>query len=221
MPNLDQLLLSLPILLLSLTAHEFAHAWVALRQGDDTAYRQGRVTLDPRVHIDPVGSILFPGIAILSGAPLLGWARPVQTNPNNYRHYIRGDVLVSVAGVCANAVLAVVFAAAVFALTMMAPSLTDIPPVLDTAIDMATYGVVGNVGLIFFNLLPVPPLDGSHVFYHLLPPKAAESYRQLMPYGMLILWGMVLLGGFAFLRPVVRGVTNFLLAPSGWQWGPV
>ena len=81
------------------------------------------------------------------------------------------------------------------AVTMMSPSLTDIPPLLDTAIDMATYGVVGNVGLIFFNLLPVPPLDGSHVLYHLLPAKAAESYRQLMPYGMLILWGMVLLGG--------------------------
>src|SRR3954469_24143583 len=99
--------LALPVLLLAFSVHEFMHAWVALKQGDDTAYMLGRVTLDPRSHIDPIGSILFPAIAAFSpGMPIIGWAKPTPTNPRKYRKYKRGDILVSLAGVCGNLVLA-------------------------------------------------------------------------------------------------------------------
>lgn len=213
MPQLEQLLLSLPGLLLGFTVHEFAHAWVALKQGDDTAYMLGRVSLDPRAHLDPIGSLLFPILAIGSGMPLLGWARPVPTNPRKYRNYRRGDVLVSIAGVTANLILAVAFTIVFGIVLVVARGMAQPPAALETILNMAYMGVAGNVALIFFNLLPIPPLDGSHVFYHMLPPKLGASYRQLYPYGMLILWGLVLLGGFRFLIPVIGGATNLLLAP--------
>jgi Zn-dependent protease len=212
--NLQRVLIALPVLLLALTAHEFAHAWMALRQGDDTAYKLGRVTLDPRAHLDPIGSLLFPIIAIGSGFPLLGWARPVPTTPRNYRHYKRGDILVSLAGVMANALLAVVFAV----LTMIfvaAGGLEARAPVMQTVQQMLLMGITGNVALILFNLLPIPPLDGSHVFYHLLPPHLGASYRRLQPYGMLILWGLVIFGGFNWLWPAINVITHVLLSPMG------
>ena len=211
--DLQRVLIALPVLLLSLTAHEFAHAWVALKQGDDTAYMLGRVSLDPRAHLDPIGSLLFPILAIGSGMPLLGWARPVPTNPRKYRNYRRGDVLVSIAGVTANLILAVAFTIVFGIVLVVARGMAQPPAALETILNMAYMGVAGNVALIFFNLLPIPPLDGSHVFYHMLPPKLGASYRQLYPYGMLILWGLVLLGGFRFLIPVIGGATNLLLAP--------
>lgn len=216
--NLEAVLLALPILLLSLTAHEFAHAWVALRQGDDTAYRQGRVTMNPAAHVDIIGTLVFPALAIGSGMPLLGWAKPVPTDPRNYRDYKRGDILVSIAGVCANAILAVLFAILAFAVVKIAPhtsgAATD---TIRIAFQMLLYGVIGNVGLIIFNLLPIPPLDGSHVMYHMLPPKAASSYQQLYPYGFIILWGLVLTGALNVIWPVIRTISNALLFPTGFS----
>jgi Zn-dependent protease len=214
--NLEAVLLALPVLLLSLTAHEFAHAWVALRQGDDTAYRQGRVTMNPAAHVDIIGTLVFPALAIASGMPLLGWAKPVPTNPANYRNYKRGDILVSIAGVCANAILAVFFALVAFALFQALTAASGAASeTLGIAFQMALYGVIGNVGLIVFNLLPIPPLDGSHVMYHMLPPSAAASYRQIYPYGFIILWALVLTNALDILWPVIRGISRVLLAPIG------
>jgi Zn-dependent protease len=217
--NLERVLIALPVLLLSLTVHEFAHAWMALRQGDDTAYMLGRVTLDPRAHLDPIGSLLFPIIGIGMGMPLLGWARPVPTNPRKYRSYKRGDILVSLAGVMANAILAILFAALVFVFVMVVRGMQSPPQVTETIFQMLLMGVFANVGLIFFNLLPIPPLDGSHVFYHLLPPGLGASFRQLQPYGMLILWGLVLFGGFGWLGGIIRAVAGVLLLPTGLAVG--
>jgi Zn-dependent protease len=213
--DLNQVLLALPILLLSLTAHEWGHAWVALKQGDDTAYKLGRVTMNPAAHVDPVGTILFPVIGMLTGAPLLGWAKPVPTDPRKYRSYKRGDILVSIAGVCMNALLAIGFALLIFGMAAYARSAGALPPLVDTFATMCLYGVVGNVGLIIFNLLPIPPLDGSHVFYHLLPPRLGREYSKLYPYGFLILWVLVLTNALQFLGPTIRSVANLLLAPAG------
>jgi Zn-dependent protease len=215
--DLTPVLLGLPVLLLSLTAHEWGHAWVALKQGDDTAYMLGRVTMNPAAHVDPVGTLLFPAISMLTGAPLLGWAKPVPTNPRKYRHYKRGDILVSLAGVCMNAILAVVFAVLCFWIAFYAQRTGGVPEPLEIFFRMCLYGVVGNVGLIIFNLLPIPPLDGSHVFYHLLPPDLGAEYRRLYPYGFLILWALVLTRALQFLGPAIRGIANVLLAPSGFQ----
>jgi len=211
--DIQRVLVALPVLLLSLTVHEFAHAWVALKQGDDTAYILGRVTLDPRAHLDPIGSLLFPILAIGSGLPLLGWARPVPTTPRKYRNYKRGDILVSIAGVCANLVLAILFAAAAFLFVLGVSQMETRPAFLQTIWHMLLMGVAGNVALILFNLLPIPPLDGSHVFYHLLPPGLGATYRRLMPYGMLILWGLVIFGGFRWMGRLIDVIAGLLLSP--------
>ena len=214
--DLEAVLLALPVMLLSLTAHEFGHAWVALRQGDDTAYMLGRVSMNPAAHLDWIGSVIFPAISIGSGAPLLGWARPVPVNPRKYRNYVRGDVLVSIAGVVMNALLAVFFAILCGVIGQMSQT-TQMPELVTIFFRMCLYGVIGNVGLIIFNLLPVPPLDGSHVMYHLLPAHLGEQYRSLYPYGMFILWGLVLTGVLRVLWPVIAGISNLLLLPSGFQ----
>lgn len=212
--DLNAVLLALPILLLSLTAHEFGHAWVALKQGDDTAYMLGRVSMNPMAHLDWIGTILFPAMAIGSGMPLLGWAKPVPVNPRKYRNYVRGDVLVSIAGVVMNAILAVSFAVLLFLLAAGTRSMDSPPETLSILFRMLTYGVIGNVGLIVFNLLPIPPLDGSHVFYHLLPPRMGLEYRKLYPYGMFILWGLVLTGMLRFLFPLIMIPASLLVGPA-------
>jgi len=191
--RIETLVLSFPVLLLAFCVHEFMHAWVALKQGDDTAYMLGRVTLDPRAHIDPIGSILFPVVGALTGAPLIGWARPTPTNPRKYRNYKRGDILVSIAGVVGNLGLAVLFALLHAGALLIARG-TGPTPFLATADQLFVIGVFLNIMLIFFNLLPVPPLDGSHVLYHLLPVNLAHAYRQLFPYGMFVLYALLFLG---------------------------
>jgi Zn-dependent protease len=212
--DLNAVLLALPILLLSLTAHEWGHAWVALKQGDDTAYMLGRVTMNPAAHVDPIGTLLFPAIAIGSGAPLLGWAKPVPTNPRKYRNYVRGDILVSIAGVVMNAILALAFALVLFIMARATAGMETVPESLSIFARMCTYGVQGNIGLIVFNLLPIPPLDGSHVFYHLLPPRWGAEYRKLYPYGFLILWGLVLTGVLRVLFPLIVYPFLFLVGPA-------
>jgi len=215
--DLEAVLLALPVLLLSLTAHEFGHAWVALKQGDDTAYMLGRVSMNPMAHLDWIGTILFPAMAIGSGMPLLGWAKPVPVNPRKYRSYVRGDILVSIAGVAMNALLAVGFAILCALIGQLARSTGELPELVGIFFTMCLYGVMGNIGLIIFNLLPIPPLDGSHVMYHLLPPRLGQEYRKLYPYGMFILWGLVLTGVLRVLGPAIQGLTNVLLIPSGYQ----
>jgi Zn-dependent protease len=212
--DLNAVLLALPVLLLSLTAHEWGHAWVALQQGDDTAYREGRVTMNPAAHVDPIGTLLFPAMAIGMGMPLLGWAKPVPTNPRKYRRYVRGDILVSIAGVCMNAILALGFALALWILAVSTRNMADVPNVLRIAAEMGFYGVYGNLGLIVFNLLPIPPLDGSHVFYHLLPPRWGAEYRRLYPYGFLFLWALVLTGVLSVLRPLIVYPLLALIDPA-------
>lgn len=206
-------LLALPVLLLAFCVHEFMHAWVALKQGDDTAYRAGRVTLDPRSHIDPIGSLLFPFIGAITGAPLIGWAKPTPTDPRKYRKYKQGDILVSLAGVVGNLGLAVMFAL----LTVGARAALHAAPgngFVATAHDLFVTGVVVNVFLIFFNLLPVPPLDGSHVLYHLLPANIAHAYRQLYPYGFVILYMLLILQVLDRLAIPAMAVARVLLWPA-------
>lgn len=212
--DLTTVLLALPVLLLSLTAHEWGHAWVALKQGDDTAYMLGRVSMNPAAHLDPVGSLLFPALAIGSGFPLLGWAKPVPTNPRKYRNYVRGDILVSIAGVVMNALLAVGFAIVLFAIAAITRNMGSPPETLGILFRMCVYGVMANVGLIVFNLLPIPPLDGSHVFYHILPPNLGAEYRKLYPYGFLILWALVLTGVLRVLAPLIWVPSSLLMGPA-------
>jgi len=207
------LVLSLPVLLLAFSVHEFMHAWVALKQGDDTAYMLGRVTLDPRSHIDPIGSLLFPVIGALSNAPIIGWARPTPTDPRKYRNYKRGDILVSLAGVVGNLGLAVFFALLHLLAVVIAHS-TGVTGFLRTADELFVIGVQLNIFLIFFNLLPVPPLDGSRVMYHLLPANLAHAYRQLFPYGFIILYMLLFLRVLDVIQRPAWFFTDLFLWPA-------
>jgi Zn-dependent protease len=202
---MEELLIALPVLIFSVVLHEVAHGWVALREGDNTAAMLGRLTLNPIPHLDPVGSLLVPGIlALLPGGIIFGWARPVPVNPRNFRNYKRGDILVSLAGVTVNFLLAIAFTLLLAGVEWgyrFAPGLAASWQVIA---QMAQYGVLINLVLMLFNLIPIPPLDGSHVFYYLLPPRLAVRYRQIGARGMLILMLLLFLGGFAFLAVPVR-----------------
>ena len=183
------------MLVFAMVAHEYAHAVTALRQGDDTAYSLGRVTLNPLPHIDPWMSIVMPALIwfATNGAYTFGGAKPVPVNPRKYRNYRKGDILVSAAGVATNLVLALVWSVLFVLLGLLAASIPSAIPVLDTAQRMMVYGIWLNLILCFFNLIPIPPLDGSHLLYHLLPPRAGDWYRGLQRFGYLPLFALIFL----------------------------
>ncbi|MBM4019235.1 MAG: site-2 protease family protein [Planctomycetes bacterium] len=196
--DIVDILLRAPVIFFSLTIHEFMHAWTAWKCGDDTALRQGRVTLNPLAHLDPIGTI-----ALFIGP--IGWARPVPVSPYNFNNPRRDEILVSGAGVAANFAFAVVCAAALRLFIGDIARLGEFGPIVFT---MLTYACFANFGLAVFNLLPIPPLDGSHILRELLPGEAAMRFAEVGRYGVFILIGMVLLGRtvhFSFLG--YEGVT--------------
>jgi Zn-dependent protease len=204
--EVQDLILFLPVLLFSVILHEYAHGWMAQRQGDNTAYMLGRLTLNPIPHIDPIGSVLVPALLIMAGSPfVLGWAKPVPVNPRNYRNYKRGDILVSLAGIAVNLALAVIATLALILVIYLARGVPAGAPTFDAVKQMMVWTVRINLVLAFFNLIPIPPLDGSHVLYHLLPPKLGLAYRGLYQYGMFILLALMMIG---------RPIFNMLMLPA-------
>jgi Zn-dependent protease len=200
---MEKLLLMLPPLIFSIVLHEVAHGWVAKKQGDPTAYMLGRLTLNPIPHIDPVGSLLVPAmLALLPGGFIFGWAKPVPINPRNFRNFKRGDILVSLAGVTANCLLAFGFVFVMAAAEALARGAPGLIRTWGIVYDMAQYGVLINFVLMLFNLIPIPPLDGSHVFYYLLPPRLAVKYRQIGMRGMVVLMLLIWFGGGFLFAPV-------------------
>ena len=181
------------MLLFSVIAHEYAHGYAALKQGDTTALSLGRLTWNPIKHIDPWMTILMPLLLwyASNGSVVLGGAKPVPVDPRNYRHYRRGDIIVSLAGVFANLLIAIacVLLIALVGLASRADALSSSAGVVQA---MLITGVRINMMLLAFNLLPIPPLDGSHVVKHLLPPAWALQYQRVGFYGVfvlvLILW---------------------------------
>jgi Zn-dependent protease len=190
------------VLLLSLTIHEAAHAWTADKLGDPTARALGRVSLNPLVHIDWIGTVLLPLIAMVSNLPLIGWAKPVPVNVRNLRHHRRDFMLVAAAGPISNLLQAMVYAVLFrFAWSADAETLGLLPRAL-------YLGVQVNLLLAFFNLIPVPPLDGGNVLLGLLPPRLAATYSQLRQYGFLILYALMFTGvASAMMMPP----TNFMM----------
>jgi Zn-dependent protease len=223
--TLQTILLYAPVLLFSVIAHEIAHGYAALRQGDRTALEAGRLSWNPARHIDLYLTIILPlltitGSVLAGGQPLIfGGAKPVPVNPGAYRHVRRGDIIVSLAGVATNAVIAVactVLIVVVGALGRAVPTLEGPLGILQV---MLVIGIQLNAVLIAFNLLPIPPLDGSHVFKYLLPRALAERYVQFGRYGLLIL---ILLLSFgervlqAWMGPAMRAARTAVdtVAPS-------
>ena len=202
----NDLFLYLPVLLFSVVLHEYAHGWQALREGDDTAYMLGRLTLNPIPHIDLFGSILLPLMLALLNSPfMIGWAKPVPVNPRKYRNYKAGDIRVSLAGIVVNIGLAFIGTFVLVGLIHIADYVPALTPTFQVLAQMVQYGILINLVLAFFNLIPIPPLDGSHVLYHLLPPHIGMRYRELNRYGMLILMVLLMVG---------RPVFGVLMAPA-------
>ena len=179
-------ILAAPVLLFSVVAHEVAHGYAALKQGDDTALMLGRLTFNPVKHIDPFMTIILPLMLAYFGGPILGGAKPVPVNPRKYRKFKRGDIIVSLAGIATNIVLAVIctLLMIVIGLLPVVPALGESQALLQA---MMGWGVWINLSLAAFNLLPIPPLDGSHVLKYVLPPGWALHYQRVGFAGIIIL----------------------------------
>jgi Zn-dependent protease len=194
------LILSAPAILFGLTIHEFSHGWVAWRLGDPTAKMMGRLTLNPLKHLDPIGTIALFFFRF-------GWAKPVPIDPTYFRHPTRDMAISSLAGPAANLLTA--------ALSGGVVRLLDLFGVAGFPWLLANYFVLFNLILCFFNLIPIPPLDGSRLLYHLLPPNLARSYAGLERYGFMILIGIIFLGQVTGVSIIGLYITP-LLRLFGW-----
>lgn len=215
MPGIDvgQLFIGFIVLLFSLTVHEAAHAWSAGRLGDDTARLLGRVSLNPVVHADLFGTVVFPLLAMSTGVPLLGWAKPVPVDIRNLKGNWREKyMLIAAAGPASNLVLAAVAAVAlrvVIAMAVPDSGLDETSAV--TPVVFLLFQMVGlNVMLAVFNMIPIPPLDGGNVLAGLLPGHLAEYLDRIRPWGFMLIYALMLTG---VLGSIMFPIRNLLM---GW-----
>jgi Zn-dependent protease len=195
------------VLLFSLTVHEAAHALTADRLGDPTARLLGRVSLNPAVHVDPIGTIVFPLIAIITNLPVLGWAKPVPVNVTRLRgHWKRKYMLIAAAGPASNLVLAVIASILLHVIPVSGRLAEAALGPLGAVLREAVYL---NVLLAVFNMVPVPPLDGGNVLAGVLRGPAADMYDRLRPYGFIILYGLMFTG---ILTMIILPPAQFLLS---------
>lgn len=178
------------VLVFAISVHECAHAWTANRYGDPTARMLGRITLNPLYHIDPVGTFVLPVIALISGMPLIGWGKPTPVNPLNFRNnHVRADIMTSVAGPVSNLLVAT---ASVLVLAGILRLERLLGGTAEPLFRLFVAALEINVLLAVFNMIPVPPLDGSHVLRHALSPRALAVYDRIGVFGLLLLF---LVGG--------------------------
>lgn len=205
--DLPQLAVAFVILIASLTFHEAAHAWTANKLGDPTARMLGRLSLNPTVHVDLIGTLVFPLIAIVTGFPLIGWAKPVPVDMRNLQHPRRDFAIVAIAGPISNLLLA---AAGALIFTLWgANAATATNELIATGLIRF---VLLNVLLAVFNMLPIPPLDGGNVLMGILPESLAQLVDTLRPWGFILLYVLMLSGMLAaIIFPVQRAVLNWLL----------
>lgn len=196
------------VLLFSLSVHESAHAYFADRLGDPTARRLGRISLNPIVHIDIIGTVVLPILAAVSGWALIGWAKPVPVNPYNLRNPRRDNMVISGFGPLSNLALAVIFAIIFRLLILFIPARGIFFPIFR----LLQFGVLINLILALFNLIPIPPLDGSGVLAGLLPPHTAEAYERIGVYGIIIIYILLFIGFFSrVIFPISFGIYHLLI----------
>ncbi|MFC2160381.1 site-2 protease family protein [Acidobacteriota bacterium] len=210
------------VLLFAITIHEASHGWAAKKFGDPTAFQLGRVTINPIPHIDPIGTVLLPLLMMFTGIPLIGWAKPVPVNPMNLRNPRRDNLWISAAGPISNFTAATAFFIVIRILKFASPK-TFQAAFYTTAghagqLQLAQgiglilfYGILINTFLAIFNLIPIPPLDGSGVLMGFLSDEAVEKYERIRPYGFLIIIGLLYLGVFRILLGPVQSIILTLM----------
>jgi Zn-dependent protease len=209
--DIGQIIIWFVVFLLSLTVHECAHAWMAERVGDPTGRYLGRITLNPIPHIDIFGTVIFPLVAITTGGWMFGWAKPVPYNPTNLRNRKLGEILIAAAGPLSNVLLLIVFLvlAKILFRTSLGNSLGDMA---DPIAAMMQIGMSLNIILAVFNLIPIPPLDGSKILMNLLPDSVAETYSRVPDWAGFIVLFLLIQVGFtsALVRPIQEFVYTLL-----------
>jgi Zn-dependent protease len=223
--QVQNFILIAPVLLFSMVAHEYAHGYAAMKNGDMTAYQLGRLTWNPAKHIDPFMTIILPLLLFIAHAPIFGGAKPVPVNPRNYRNFKKGDIIVSLAGVATNLVIAILcvpLMILVHAIGSRSEALAAPASVFQL---MLLFGIQLNVALAAFNLIPIPPLDGSHVMKYLLPPAWSLGYQRLGRYGLVLLFLLISFGrpllmlwfspAFAVISGLQQLVVPYII-PSQW-----
>ncbi len=201
--------LFLPLFFISITIHEFAHAFSASKLGDDTAKKLGRLTLNPIKHADLIGTVLMPLASFASGFALIGWAKPVPVNRNNFKNQLRDDAIVSFTGPLSNFILSVIF----FIGFLITLNLNF--HFREYFLNIFWYGVFFNIFLFAFNLLPIPPLDGSHILFDIYPNKITATLLNLRLYGSIILLVLIYSPLWKYFMSFINLILNLFLSVAG------
>jgi Zn-dependent protease len=207
MRSIDAIIIGLPVLLMALTLHEYAHGYVAYRLGDPTAKQEGRLTFNPLKHLDPIGTLVFLFVSF-------GWAKPVPVNPAYFHNPRQGMLWVALAGPMTNFALAFISAILYRLLFMVAPALSGLPGFsffFAPISQMVQFSIIINLVLCVLNLLPIPPLDGSRIVSGLLPENLARTYDSFERYGFIILLVLLMTGGLGAIITPLMGIAAMFL----------